>query len=311
MGTKNTIFTLNANEVQSAVTSRATVTGTTVYGDPISAIEEITQSAYVPPVNPYIYIENETTHEDSAEVHILSQSTGFYFDIEEVGIVSGTLGTGSTPGHTSEHNYIDTAGIYGTRLGVFIDGRNCTAIGTGYAVNYIDVTGRTSGGQTVRATLELTITLQKARMKFIYSTSGAPTEPLNTTYALRVDGTTILSTDGTVTIDYVHSSAYTISVLANVSWTLSYPQQISDINIIADSSTIDPNYLVDTLILPGNYGQFSSNGVTTTFLGGTVNVTGSNKVTFNGSVQGSEDAAMSIAADTAFDGNVSDMNIYL
>ena len=53
MATKNATFTLNANQTQSQVTSRATVTGTTVYGDPISAYEDITQSGAV--VEEYFY----------------------------------------------------------------------------------------------------------------------------------------------------------------------------------------------------------------------------------------------------------------
>ena len=44
--------------------------------------------------------------------------------------------------------------------------------------------------------------------------------------------------------------------------------------------------------------------------GGAINVTGSNIVTFNGSVTGSNDAIMNIAADTIFGGDVSDMNIF-
>ena len=53
MATKNATFTLNVNQSQSSVTSQATVTGTTVYGDPISAIERITQSGAV--VEEYFY----------------------------------------------------------------------------------------------------------------------------------------------------------------------------------------------------------------------------------------------------------------
>ena len=46
-----------------------------------------------------------------------------------------------------------------------------------------------------------------------------------------------------------------------------------------------------------------------TSVGGTINVSGGNKVTFNGSVQGSEDATMNISTDTIFNGNVSGMDI--
>jgi hypothetical protein len=153
---------------------------------------------------------------------------------------------------------------------VNLDGRTLEHIGTGYATNYIDVSGTSVYGGTVRATLVFRIELEKCELKFNFDTGGAPTSVM-ATYELMVDDTTIIRNQGTQTITYVSYSQHDISVKAVVTTTSSYDQQTVDVNIVADGSIIDPNYGQKELILPGNYGQFVSEDFTTRFMGsGTV-----------------------------------------
>ena len=217
----------------------------------------------------YIHIEDEETHSASAMTHILDQSKTFTFDLDTNGIVGGTLGTASTVNHASEHGEIASAWVTTNDFRVNLDGRTLEHIGTGYVTNYIDVTGTSVYGGTVRATLILRIELEKANMKFIFETNGAP--EVLASYELRVDGNTIINGSGQQTITYVAYSEHDLSVKANVTQTTSYDPQTIDVNIVGDNGIIEPNYGSVQLILPGNFGPAESSDYTTRFMGdGTV-----------------------------------------
>lgn len=209
--------------------------------------------------SPWIKIEGDTTHTASGETHIANQSQGFYFDITSLGIQSGTFGTGSTVGHTSEHSHIDTATASSSELAIFFDGRDLTSLGLGSATDYIDVTGTSIyGSTTVRATLVFTISLQKATITWTFSNAGIPSVPSNTSYELVVGGTSVTYPGGGATpVTYVAGSAYTVCVRANVQQTQQFDPQTVLINFLGDYNKISPTSFQLSLGL-SNYGIYTS-----------------------------------------------------
>lgn len=271
MATKNVSLTLTANQQDTDITSTAYVTGKTVYGHTVTASTSVVQEAVT--ITPYIYIEGETTHNASGETHILDQSKTFTFNLSTVGIQESTLGTASTVNHTTEHGDINGAWAYSDQLNVNLDGRNLEHIGTGYATNYIDVTGTSIYGGTIRATLVFRIELQKVTMTFDFEPSPAPS--VSATYSLYVDNNIVKTDAGATSITYVSYSEHTISVVGVVSTTSSYDPQTINITVLGSGSIIDPNNLSLTLELPGNYGPHTSTSVSTRFM-----VSGTVKVSF-------------------------------
>ena len=99
------------------------------------------------------------------------------------------------------------------------------------------------------------------------------------------------------------------NALTNNNGTLS----IIDSNIKGNSGDADITNNAGTIIINAKtkditIGSENTNNALTSS-GGIIDVKGTNKVTFNGNVKGSNDASMNISADTTFNNSVSDMNI--
>ena len=207
--------------------------------------------------NSYIHIEGEETHSASAVTHILDQGKTFTYSLDTNSIVSGSLGTASTVNHTTEHAEIDGAWIGANNLSMRLDGRTLEHIGTGYVTNYIDVTGTSVYGGTVRATLILRIELEKATIGWYFSNSGIPTVPANTSYELLVDGSSVTYPGASrVSVTYVRYSTHSVSFSANVGDTSSFPAQTITANTLA-VGTITPNSFSMEITLT-NYGPYTS-----------------------------------------------------
>ena len=102
MATKNTTFTLSENSQSTSVESKATVTGRTVYGHIVTAVETITQSAYVPPQPATLSVSAIT--EDPIEYNV----TSAVFRVSWTNL-TGTITITSTYG-TPSQNSINASG---------------------------------------------------------------------------------------------------------------------------------------------------------------------------------------------------------
>ena len=235
----------------------AIITGHTVFGTVKQASVMGTQSA-APSYNPYIRIEGDATHYATGTTHILDQSKSFTFSISHNDIDISTLGTASTQSHTSEHNHMYGASVTSAALYIYVDGRTLTSIGTGYVTDYIDVSGTSLGGGTVRATLVIRIELEKVTIGWHFSNSGIPTVPANTSYELLVDGSSVTYPGASrAYVTYVRYSTHSVSFSANVGDTSSFPSQTITANTLADNGSVNPNEFPMVITLT-NYGPYTS-----------------------------------------------------
>lgn len=119
----------------------------------------------------------------------------------------------------------------------------------------------------------------------------------------------VVSADKNVTLRNVENLSGFNNALTNDGGNVS----VVDSNITGNTGTADITNNGGTVTINAQSKEITigSDNTTNALLsdGGTVNVTGSDKVTFNGNVKGSSDAKMNISTDTVFNGDVSDMNV--
>ena len=221
---------------------------------------------------PTLLINDMTEYEASATTHILSQGNSYEYTITALDV--DTIGTAVTSGHETQRNGIEATILgQGQRLAVTLDGTKLADIGLSAYTYYVDVTGTSIYGETKRATLKLTVELEKVNMKLMLNVNGAPSNIVNATYTLYVDDEGVVTGTNEITKPYVAYSNHTFKVVSDVSTTSQYDPQTITITALGNDGVINPNNLIMYLNLPGSFGRHESTSASTTFgASGTISV---------------------------------------
>ena len=221
---------------------------------------------------PTLLINDMTEYEASATTHILSQGNSYEYTITALDV--DTIGTAVTSGHETQRSGIEATILgQGQRLAVTLDGTKLTDIGLSAYTYYVDVTGTSIYGQAMRATLKLTVELEKVNMKLMLNVNGAPSNIVNATYTLYVDDEGVVTGTNEITKPYVAYSNHTFKVVSDVSTTSQYDPQTITITALGNDGVINPNNLIMYLNLPGSFGRHESTSASTTFgASGTISV---------------------------------------
>lgn len=254
---------LQANNSASTTTT-VTVTGTYLE---LSGTANVTIGRV-----PTLLINDMTECEATATTHILSQSNSSEYTITALDV--DTIGTAVTSGHETQRSGIEATILgQGQRLAVTLDGTKLADIGLSAYTYYVDVTGTSIYGQAMRATLKLTVELEKVNMKLMLNVNGAPSNIVNATYTLYVDDEGVVTGTNEITKPYVAYSNHTFKVVSDVSTTSQYDPQTITITALGNDGVINPNNLIMYLDLPGSFGRHESTSASTTFgASGTISV---------------------------------------